>query len=45
MMPYFSIQVNSKFDVKVQSVTNIIVQSTKYAFENFKVQSIISGII
>ena len=41
----FSIKVNSKFDVGVQSVTWIIVYGAKYALEKFIMQSVIRGII
>ena len=30
------IQVNSKFDIVVQSVTNVILYGAKYAFKKFK---------
>ena len=37
MMSYFSIQVNGKLNVGVQSVTRVIVYDAKCAFEKFMV--------
>ena len=35
------IQVNSKLEVGIQSITMVIVYSAKYAFENFRMQNVI----
>ena len=40
-----SIQHNSKLNVEVQNVTRVIVESVKCAFEKFRVQSVIWGIV
>ena len=45
MIPYFSIQVYDKLDVMVQNVIKIVVYDAKHAFEKFKVQNVINGII
>jgi len=45
MMSYFSIQVNDKLNVEVQSVTRVIVYGVKYVFEKFRVQSVICDIV
>ena len=42
---WISIQVNKKFDVRVQSVTRVIVYGAKYAFEMFIMQSVIWGMV
>ena len=36
MVPYFSIQVNSKLDVEVQSVIRIIIYNVKNVFKKFR---------
>ena len=38
---YMFIQVNSKLNIKVQSVTRVIAYGAKRAFKKFKVQSVI----
>ena len=40
VMPYFSIQINSKLDVGMQSVIRVIIYDTKCTFKKFMVQSI-----
>ena len=45
IVPYFSIQINNKLDIKVQSVTKIIVLGAKCAIKKFKVQSVIRNIV
>ena len=42
---YFSIRVNGKLNIKVQSVTKVIVQGTKRTFEKFRVQNTIWDIV
>ena len=42
---YFSIQVNPKLDVRVQSVTSVIVQSAKSSLRKFRIQSVINDIV
>ena len=42
---YYSIQVKSKLDVRVQSVTKIIVYGAKLAIKRFMAQNVIDGIV
>ena len=42
---YFPIQVKSKLDVRVQSVTKIIVYGAKLAIKKFMAQNVIDGIV
>ena len=45
MMSYFSIQVNGKLNVRMQSVRSVILQGRKCAFGKFRVQNIICSIV
>ena len=45
MMSCFFIQINSKLNIGVKSVTKVIVQNAKSTLKKFRVQSVTWGIV